>query len=106
VLRYVERNPLRANLVRRAENWTWSSLRERLSGQPSELLHAGPVTLPKNWPALVNRPQTEAELSALRRSIVRGTPYGSDHWTKLTASRLGLESTLRPRGRPKKTLKK
>jgi putative transposase len=32
VLRYVERNPLRARLVKRAENWNWSSLRERLSG--------------------------------------------------------------------------
>ena len=31
VLRYVERNPLRAKLVRRAENWTWSSLHERLA---------------------------------------------------------------------------
>jgi putative transposase len=102
VLRYVERNPLRANLVRRAENWTWSSLRERLKQQPSELLHAGPVALPRNWTTLVNRPQSEAELAALRRSINRGTPFGSDHWTKLTANRLGLESTLRGRGRPRK----
>jgi putative transposase len=106
VLRYVERNPLRANLVRRAEDWRWSSLRERLSGQPSELLHPGPVVLPRNWPALVNRPQSEAELAALRRSIARGTPFGSDHWMKLTATRLGLEFTLRPRGRPKKEQKK
>jgi putative transposase len=49
VLRYVERNPLRAKLVKRAENWTWSSLRERLSGEASELLHAGPVPLPRLW---------------------------------------------------------
>jgi putative transposase len=27
VLRYVERNPLRAGLVERAEDWPWSSLR-------------------------------------------------------------------------------
>jgi putative transposase len=102
VLRYAERNPLRANLVRSAPDWNWSSLRERLSAQPSELLHRGPVTLPRNWPALVNRPQTAAELAALRHSIVRGTPFGSERWTKRTANRLGLESTLRPRGRPKK----
>jgi putative transposase len=101
VLRYVERNPLRACLVERAQDWTWSSLHERLAG-PSELLHSGPVALPRNWVALVNRPQSEAELAALRHSIARGTPYGSDHWTKRTASRLGLESSLRPRGRPKK----
>jgi putative transposase len=102
VVRYVERNPLRANLVRRAENWLWSSHRHRQSAEASELIHPGPVSLPSNWQTIVNRPQSEAEVAALRRSIVRGTPYGSDHWTKLTARRLDLESTLRPRGRPRK----
>jgi REP element-mobilizing transposase RayT len=36
VCRYVERNPLRAHLVRRAEAWRWSSLwhRERATGVP------------------------------------------------------------------------
>jgi putative transposase len=106
VLRYVERNPLRANLVKRAEDWNWSSLRERLSGEPSEWLHPGPVPPPRNWSALVNRPQTEQEVEALRRSIARGTPYGSDRWTTRTARRLGLESSLNPRGRPKKSSKK
>ena len=89
-------------MVRRAEDWNWSSLRERLSEQPSELIHAGPVTLPRNWLTLVNRPQSEAEVAALRHSIARGTPYGSQRWTKLTARRLGLESSLNPRGRPRK----
>jgi putative transposase len=102
VLRYVERNPLRANLVKRAEDWQWSSLRERLSGEPSELLHRGPLELPRNWRARVNQPQSEAEVAALQRSVNRGTPFGSDHWTKLAANRLGLESTLRPPGRPSK----
>ena len=102
VMRYVERNPLRANLVERAEDWRWSSLRDRLGGPSSGLLHPGPIALPRNWVALVNRPQSEAELAALRHSITRGAPYGSDHWRKLTATRLGLESSLRPRGRPSK----
>jgi putative transposase len=106
VLRYVERNPLRARLVRRAENWMWSSLRQRLSAAASELIHPGPVSLPRGWIALVNRPQTEAEVAALRHSIARGTPYGSDRWTKRTARRLGLESALRPRGRPKRASEK
>jgi len=79
---------------------------QRLSGDASELLHRGPISLPRSWTTLVNRPQTEAELAALRHSIARGTPFGSDHWTKLTAGRLGLELTLRPRGRPKKSSQK
>jgi putative transposase len=35
--------------------------------------------------------------------VSRGRPYGSETWTMETATRLGLESCLRLRGRPKKT---
>jgi len=106
VLRYVERNPLRANFVKRAEAWRWSSLASRLAPQPSELLTTCPDPLPRDWCERVNRAPSEAEVAALRRSVDRGTPFGSDHWTRLAAKRLGLESTLRPRGRPKKGEKK
>ncbi len=54
------------------------------------------------WVREVNRPQTEAELAALRRSVQRGQPYGDEVWVERVARRLGLESTLRPRGRPLK----
>ena len=49
----------------------------------------------------MNRPQSEAELQAFRKSVQRGQPYGGDRWVKTTAARLGLESTMRSRGRPK-----
>jgi putative transposase len=104
VLRYVERNALRANLVQEAEAWKWSSLylRETADPRATAWLHPWPVAMPKNWVALVNEPQTEGELKAVRRSVVRGCPYGSAPWQARTARRLGLDATLRPRGRPKK----
>jgi putative transposase len=34
--------------------------------------------------------------------VQRGRPFGSEKWQKATAKRLGLESTFRPRGRPRK----
>jgi putative transposase len=107
VLRYVERNALRAGLVRRAQDWLWSSASLRAEGSEAaaQRLHPGPMTLPRNWLELVNKPQTEAELEALRRSIARGTPYGSENWVKAIVKRLGLQSTIRPRGRPKKVKK-
>jgi len=54
----------------------------------------------------VNRAQSQAEEDALRRSIERGAPYGSAHWSKLTATRLGLQHTLNSRGRPRKSAEK
>lgn len=96
VLRYVERNPLRAGLVRRSVEWSWSSAAATVP------LADWPVDRPRRWRSWVDQPQTPAEESALRLCIARGRPYGDESWAKRTATRLGTESSLRPRGRPKK----
>lgn len=101
VLRYVERNALRANLVRRAEDWLWSSAAAFNGGKRTGMLHPGPVPRNKDWLNWVNQPQSEAELTALRKCIERGTPYGNESWQHATAERLGLETSLHPRGRPR-----
>jgi putative transposase len=101
--RYVERNPLRADLAPRAEAWPWSSLgRADRKNAAFPVLCEWPLPRPSQWRELVNRPQTEAELALLRRCLARGTPCGDKVWVSSTAGHLGLESTLRPRGRPKK----
>jgi putative transposase len=105
VLRYVERNALRARLCARAEDWKWGSLAHRLSSKDDpihSLLTPGPLALPRNWAEQVNRPQTEKELDALRRSVNRGQPFGSPDWQESTSLRLGLQSTFRKQGRPRK----
>ncbi len=106
VIRYVERNPLRAGLVRRAEKWPWSSLAALSRSVVPSFLHPGPLPHQDNWVKWVNEPQTEAELEALRTSVERGAPFGSERWRKKTARRMGLEFTLRPRGRPRAEAKK
>ncbi len=102
VLRYVERNPLRANLVKRAEDWSWSSLGWQPRGGERNFLDPGPLERPPDWAAAVNTPQTEAELDALRHSVRRGTPFGGEVWVERVAKQLGLEAALRPRGRPRR----
>jgi putative transposase len=53
----------------------------------------------------VNAPASAAELAALRRSVGRGAPFGDDAWTRKTAKRLSLKSSLRPPHRPKAAAK-
>ena len=102
VLRYVERNPLRANLVKRAEHWEWSSLHGAASSKPRPAYwHEGPVPRQTGWLEWVNAPVSEAELTAMRACVQRNRPYGADGWQRSMAARLGLESSLRPRGRPR-----
>ena len=103
VLRYVERNPLRAGLVARSEDWPWSSLRERKQESADGFVDPGPVALPEGWVEWVNQPQTDGELERLRASVNRGMPYGSEPWVERMASLLGLGFTLRPRGRPRRS---
>ena len=67
-----------------------------------EILSDWPGGIPRNWLHTVNRPQSPAELDAIRLAVRRGRPFGSPAWTTRTAQRLGLETTLRPRGRPTK----
>jgi len=102
VLRYVERNPLRANLVKSAVDWKWSSLVHQDNATPRTLLSESPVTKPPAWIRLVDAPQTNEELEALRRCSFKCAPFGSDHWVRDTAARLGLKSSLRGPGRPKR----
>ncbi len=105
--RYVERNPLRARLVERAEDWKWSSLHVRRSSDVARrgLLHAWPVDEPSDWLDFVNLPQTDAELELLHARIRSGRPFGSPAWEQRTAPLLGFPLALRPRGRPKRDKK-
>ena len=103
VARYVERNALQANLVKRADAWQWSSLWRRRNPRKVKdvpVLSPWPVERPRNWLWRVNQPETTGELESIRRSVARGRPFGNDRWVQAQVKRLGLASTVTPRGRP------
>lgn len=104
LIRYVEQNPLRAKLVRRAEDWQWGSLYRRTQGTSKEkkLLAPLPTTLPRNYLASVNEKYHNDTLDRIRSSIQKGTPYGAKEWVMHIVEKHHLESTLRPPGRPRK----
>jgi len=66
------------------------------------ILSNGPLPRPDGWVASVNEAQTVVEEEALRRCVRRGQPFGDGGWVEGAARVLGLESTLRPLGRPRK----
>ena len=106
-IRYVERNALRAKLVKKAENWRFCSLARRLSGISREkgkrkILSEWPIPEPKDYLLFVNTPQSEEEEEKIKTSITRGKPFGTDMWTDEMIKKFKLETTIRPSGRPKK----
>jgi putative transposase len=97
VLRYVLLNPVRANLVTRAERWPWSSLNPAYPPDP------WPVEAPVDWALRwLATPLPDEDLNQIRTCVNRQAPYGASDWVTQTASALGLHATLRPRGRPPK----
>jgi putative transposase len=104
LLAYVERNPLRAGLVKSLKDWPWSSYYKRKFGTPlqKKLLATNSITWPNNYEELLNSTEEKEKLDKIRNSVNRGKPYGSNSWTDSVLEKFGLEITDRKRGRQKK----
>lgn len=102
VCRYVERNPVRAGLVLRAEAWPWSSSSQRLRGHHAVPLSVWPVSPDVDLVEWVNRSDSGADVVRVRRSVAQAIPFGSDRWVASVAESLKLWPAWRPRGRPRK----
>jgi putative transposase len=68
----------------------------------SHYLTNGPVKRPEPWLRFVSREEEAEKLERLREAMARNAPFGDDDWREATAKKLGVQSTLRPRGRPGK----
>jgi REP-associated tyrosine transposase len=74
--------------------------------EPVPVVDGGLIRLPPHWTDYVDAPMTGNELNQFRQSVDRQTPFGDRTWQERICRTLGLESTLRPLGRPKKTAEK
>ncbi len=106
VLKYIERNPVRAKLSQETEDWRWGSAWRRIYGNDNQkkLLATTPVDLPVNYLQWVNMTESEKELDGIRSSVNKGVPYGRESWVEKTAKQFNLEQTMRNPGRPKRAL--
>lgn len=100
VVRYIEGNPVRAQLVPSAKEWSWSSHLGRMD-ENNPKIDKMPINLPSEWTSFVDQPLTGGELDRISTSMQRQTPFGSPPWQMRICRELGLESTLKPKGRPR-----
>src|SRR3989344_5362402 len=75
--RYIERNALRAGIVKNAQDWKWSSLWRREFGTNKQkgLLSPWPVEMPNDYIEWINKPQNEEEIVSIKESITRSKPF-------------------------------
>ncbi len=102
---YVERNPVRATLVRLAWRYPWSSAAAhvgKVDAPPwldmAEWRSLGPV---RGWRQELQRPEDEQDLDRLRAALHRGRPLGTDSFLSKLERKLGRRLRPRPVGRPK-----
>jgi REP element-mobilizing transposase RayT len=79
VVRYVERNALRAGLVGRAEDWPWGSLCRRVVGRRTPLLADWPLPEPPDWRVLVDalpKPNWRPSGDAFVEAVLTALPLG------------------------------
>jgi len=97
VIRYVEANALRSGLVAVAEQWEWSSLWDRVTGE-RDLLDAPELSLPAGWVTIVNTPLQRVDLETIRRPLRRGRPASPEIYEsrKNVAGSFIMEGTATP----------
>ena len=93
---YVENNPVRAGLVRRAEDWEWSSAAGHVGKESDRLTAAVPfIEDPKAWRWLLRKGMAGEEKAALRERTRTGRPLGSPACVARLERR--LHRVLKPR---------
>jgi putative transposase len=78
VLKYIERNPVRAKLCKKPEEWRWSSVYRRIAGtkQQKKLLAELPVDLPRDYRRWLSEREPAEELDDVHYSIAKSVAYG------------------------------
>jgi putative transposase len=102
--RYIERNPVRARLVARPEDWPWSSASAHLTGRADGLTEiAGLGAHVPDWSRFLADDLDEATLETIRSGERTGRPLGDDAFVRALETRTGRQLARRKPG-PKPNL--
>jgi len=105
-LRYVERNPVRAHMAKRAEDYRWSSAAAHCGIRTDRLLDphsrwGKQLVHIDDWSAWLSEGDESQELATLRRNVDKGLPCGSGAFVQALEVQAGRALSYRPRGRPR-----
>ncbi len=76
--RYIELNPVRANMVKRPEEYRWSSAKAHLTGQDDLLVRVKPMLgMVGSWKDLLEGGLDQQDMNAIRSHESTGRPLGN-----------------------------
>ena len=105
-IRYVERNPVRCGLIKRAEAYPWSSAAFHVGRRADRVINASGIwgAAVEGWANELRGTEEESALQLLRERTQRGFPCGSEGFVARIGQATGRDLTIRPRGRPRKQI--
>lgn len=102
-IKYVESNPVRANLVKEPEEYKWSSVNGHISGNDPLLSRdchlEGDI---KDWQAYLKERDDNRLIDSIRKNSLTGRPCGEDAFIQKIEKILGRNLKAQKRGRPGK----
>ena len=107
-IRYVENNPVRARLTEDPGNYSWSSARGHIYKDDDPVLsrNCHLETEIKDWRRYLEETDEEGVIETIRKNSMTGRPCGDDQFINALEKLLGRELRAKPRGRPRKAVKK
>jgi putative transposase len=101
-VRYIEQNPVRAGLVKKPQDWAWSSARAHLDGRDDGTVVVEPMLsrVPDwpSWGAFLAESQTEEAIDQLRQHSRTGRPMGDTSWVADLEQQVGRRLGPKKRG--------
>jgi putative transposase len=106
-VRYVERNPVRAGLVRKAWAWEWSSAAYHAGERKDSKIKLNDISNiidfeNTDWKEYITDKEDPLEIDAIRRCTMLGRPWGGAEFVRTLSGMLGISLVYREKGRPKK----
>jgi len=103
--RYIERNPVRANLVKESYLWPYSSAKihcgiDKYDPLGTNQLFAYIEKEPKEWKEFIEAPDHPDEMKGIREKTRTGRPLGPNDFIERLEGQLKRVLKLKPKGRP------
>jgi len=109
--RYIERNPVRAKMVKKPYLWPYSSAKIHCGIEQDDPLGTNQLfdyidKRPKSWKEFIEAPDNPDEMKGIREKTRTGRPLGTNDFIERLEGQLKRVFKLRPKGRPKKKVDK
>jgi putative transposase len=105
VSKYIEKNPIRAEIVKRPEDYTYSSAKAHILGRQNPLLKEPLFDNNElnEYRKLMKTEENTQVIEEIRKKTMLGKPLGDASFLKILSERLGCSLSFRPKGRPRRT---